>query len=61
MSENKEGFVARIFTNEGTNARGAWYAKSFKIADANGNEDPFFFLLSASWQIVRPSCGFAAV
>jgi len=43
MSENKEGFVARIFTNEGTNARGAWYAKSFKIADANGNEDPFFF------------------
>jgi len=45
MSETKTGFVAKIFTKEGTSARGAWYAKSFKIAAPDGTEDPFFYQL----------------
>ena len=45
MSEAKEGFVVKIFTNDGTNSRGPWFAKSFKIESADGTEDPMFFQL----------------
>lgn len=41
----KKGFVAKVFERSGTNARGAWVARSFKIASPDGTEDPMFFQL----------------
>ena len=43
MSGKAEGFVTKIFTKTGNSARGKWVADSFKIADAEGNEDSFFY------------------
>jgi len=43
MSGKTEGFVTKIFTKSGNSARGKWVADSFKIADAEGNEDSFFY------------------
>lgn len=45
MSNTVEGFVVRVFTKTGNSAKGKWVADSFKIADAEGNEDPFFYRL----------------
>ena len=43
MSKRTEGYVAKVFTKSGNSARGKWVADSFKIKDADGNEDPFFY------------------
>lgn len=43
MSGKTEGFVTKIFTKSGNSARGKWVADSFKIADADGNEDSYFY------------------
>ena len=43
MSGKAEGFVTKIFTKSGNSARGKWVADSFKIADAEGNEDSYFY------------------
>lgn len=43
MAGQAEGFVTKIFTKSGNSPRGKWVADSFKIADAEGNEDSFFY------------------
>ena len=43
MSGTAEGFVSKIFTKSGNSKRGKWVADSFKIADEEGNEDPYFY------------------
>lgn len=43
MSKQAEGFIARIFTKEGNSGKGKWVADSFKIKDAEGEEDPYFY------------------
>ncbi len=42
MAEVMTGTVVKIFTNDGVNKRGKWFAKSFKLAQ-DGIENNYFF------------------
>ena len=51
MSQERIGFVEKIFKNEGTSGKGPWYAYSFKIASPEGEVDPIYYQLGFNKEI----------